>query len=241
VLLSSAFGSFFYRTSTATFVPTLLWEDLPPSEWLMRKMEQSLWVPPCVWLVSRELTEAAGPWDTRLTVDDDGDYFTQVMLKSSRIHFVASAKSYYRRSGASSLNYIGNSETKMASQWSSLKQHAARLLDLEDTERSRAACIAFWKSGLEPFYPHATTILEEMRAEMAELGGELAIQKLSWKYGWIRLLLGWKAATYARRFFQLIRFYLVKAWDRIPLGLAGDRCLLGARRDGDPQRGTEGI
>ena len=27
------------------------------------------------WLVSRELTEAAGPWDTRLLGDDDGEYF----------------------------------------------------------------------------------------------------------------------------------------------------------------------
>ena len=31
------------------------------------------------WLVSRELAEAAGPWDTRLLGDDDGEYFSRVI------------------------------------------------------------------------------------------------------------------------------------------------------------------
>ena len=28
------------------------------------------------WLVSRELADAAGAWDTRLLGDDDGEYFS---------------------------------------------------------------------------------------------------------------------------------------------------------------------
>jgi hypothetical protein len=48
------------------------------------------------WLVSPGLTEAAGPWDTRLVVDDDGEYFCRVALCSKFIRFVPDAKVYYR-------------------------------------------------------------------------------------------------------------------------------------------------
>jgi len=30
------------------------------------------------WLVSRELSEMAGPWDARLWRDNDGEYFARV-------------------------------------------------------------------------------------------------------------------------------------------------------------------
>ena len=65
-LLSAAWGRFMYRPSRAEFIPTPLWADLPPVEWLIRKMAQNLHMQTATWLVSRELTEAAGPWNTRL-------------------------------------------------------------------------------------------------------------------------------------------------------------------------------
>src|SRR5205814_1114554 len=70
-LLSSAWAHFSYRTRKASFTPSALWCDLPPAEWLFRKLDQNLYMQPATWLVSRELSEAAGPWDTRLSLDDD--------------------------------------------------------------------------------------------------------------------------------------------------------------------------
>ena len=63
-LLSGSWGRFMYRHYRAKFVPSALWCDLSPVEWLMRKMGQNLYMQTASWLVSRELTEAAGPWDT---------------------------------------------------------------------------------------------------------------------------------------------------------------------------------
>jgi len=40
--------------------------DLPPTEWLMRKMAQNLHIQTATWLVSRGLTEDAGPSETRM-------------------------------------------------------------------------------------------------------------------------------------------------------------------------------
>ena len=66
-LCSASWGAFYYRTEKARFRPSPLWADLSPVEWLLRKMGQNCHMQTATWLVSRELTEAAGPWDTRLT------------------------------------------------------------------------------------------------------------------------------------------------------------------------------
>src|SRR6516164_8950813 len=74
-LLSGPWAAFHYRTRRAQFVRNALWEDLTPVEWLLRKMNENLHMQTGTWLTSRELAEAAGPWDSRLLNDDDGEYF----------------------------------------------------------------------------------------------------------------------------------------------------------------------
>ena len=54
-------------------VPTALWCDLDPLEWLLRKWEGNLHMQTATWLVSRESTSAAGPGTKRLLVDNDGE------------------------------------------------------------------------------------------------------------------------------------------------------------------------
>ena len=75
ILLSSPWAHFYYRTHNVRFVRNSLWQDLSPVEWLLRKMSENLHMQNATWLVSRELVEAAGPWDTRLHYDQDGEYF----------------------------------------------------------------------------------------------------------------------------------------------------------------------
>src|SRR5271166_4732111 len=106
MLFSSGWGYFAYRTDRAEFSPTSLWCDLSPAEWLLRKMRENLHMQTATWLVSRELTEAAGPWDVRLFVDDDGEYFCRVILASDGIRFVPQAKVFYRITPSNRLGLI---------------------------------------------------------------------------------------------------------------------------------------
>ena len=96
ILLSSSWGHFRYQTKRARFVPTSLWQDLTPVEWLVRKMGENQHMQTATWLTSRELAEAAGSWDTRLLFDDDGEYFCRVLLASEGTRFVPAARVYYR-------------------------------------------------------------------------------------------------------------------------------------------------
>ncbi len=85
VLYTSAWGQFYYRIAAAKFVRTSLWCNHTPVSWLTRKFKENIYMPPISWLVSRKLTEMAGPWDQRLSQDDDGEYFCRVVCASKEV------------------------------------------------------------------------------------------------------------------------------------------------------------
>lgn len=193
-LISSGFGKFLFRWETARFVPTGLWEDLSPTEWLLRKMRDNLFMQTATWLVSRELSQATGPWDTRMLSDDDGEYFCRVLLKSDGTRFVPDAKVYYRAFQFNSLAHVGRSERKKVALWLSMQLHIEYLRSLEDTPRTREACLAYLQRNLISFYPERADIVREAERLAAELGGTLSPPNLSWKYSWIKTTFGWAAA-----------------------------------------------
>jgi glycosyltransferase involved in cell wall biosynthesis len=214
-LLSSAWGRFLYRYQRAQFVPTALWCDLSPTEWLLRKMAQNLHMQTATWLVSRELTEKAGPWNTRLLGDDDGEYFCRVLLLSDTIQFVPDARVYYRASGASSLSYIGRSDRKREAQWHSMELHIDYLRSLEDSARVRAACVQYMQNWLIFFYPERLDIVQKAERKATELGGHLNPPHLPWKYIWIKAIFGWALAKRAQVFLPRVRWSLMRLWDKV--------------------------
>jgi glycosyltransferase involved in cell wall biosynthesis len=213
-LLSSAWGQFMYRYDRAQFIPTALWSDLPPVEWLLHKMGQNLHMQTATWLVSRELTEAAGPWNTSLLGDDDGEYFCRVLLQSDGVRFVPEAKVYYRACGAGSLSYIGRSDRKREAQWRSMELHIRYLQSLEDSPRVREACVKYLQNWLSLFYPERLDIVKRMWQTAAEMGGELEVSRLSWKYFWIETIFGRPLAMRAQVFLQRVKWSLVRFWDK---------------------------
>jgi glycosyltransferase involved in cell wall biosynthesis len=213
-LLSGSWGRFMHRYYRTRFVPTELWCDLTPVEWLVSKMSQNLYMQTATWLVSRELTEATGPWDTRLLGDDDGEYFCRALLASDGVRFVPDSKVYYRASGTSSLSYIGSSDRKRDAQWCSMQLHVKYLRSLEESERVRKACVKYLQNWLIFFYPERMDLVKQAENMAQELGGQLRTPHLSWKYSWIASSLGWPAAKHVQRILPSIRWFLQASWDK---------------------------
>jgi glycosyltransferase involved in cell wall biosynthesis len=213
-LLSSEWGQFMFRASHAKFIPTALWEDLSPTEWLLRKMERNLFMHPASWLVSRELTDAAGPWDTRLSLDDDGEYFCRVILAGEKIHFVHGAKTFYRISGSHSLSRVDQSDKKLRSLWLSMRLHTRYLRSLKDSPRARAACVTYLENWLDCFYPTRPDIIAEAKKLAATLGGHLDSPQLRPKYAWMEKIIGRNAASRAQIFAPHLKSRLQRLWDR---------------------------
>jgi glycosyltransferase involved in cell wall biosynthesis len=212
-LLSGSWGNFMYRYYRAKFIPNALWDDLSPVEWLVRKMGQNLYMQTATWLVSRELSEAAGQWDTRLLGDDDGEYFCRVLLASDGVRFVPESKVYYRLSGPSSLSYVGLSDKKQEAQMCSMKLHMGYLRSLEDSERTRAACVTYLQNWLVSFYPSRMDLVQQMEQMARDLGGHVNTPHLSWKYSWIRAMFGWPVARRSQLALQGMKASMARHWD----------------------------
>jgi glycosyltransferase involved in cell wall biosynthesis len=213
-LLSGAWAYFIYRRRKARFSPTPLWFDLTPLEWMVRKMGNNLQMQTDNWLVSRELSEAAGPWDPRLWKNNDGEYFCRVIMASDTIRFVPEARSYYRAAGFKSVTHICGSNKKLESLFLSMKLHMRYLRSMEDSEKTRLACVNYIRTRVPEFYPYRLDLVEELKRVISELGGQFEEPRLSWKYNWIAKSFGWRCGWQAYHQLPKLKASLIIGWDR---------------------------
>ena len=218
ILLSSEWGHFLFRTSRAKFTRTALWGDLPPVEWLRLKMEKNTWMQPGSWLVSRELTEAAGPWNERLPWDEEGEYFCRVVIKSDRVKFIRGAKTFYRVTGPHSYGHVGTSDKKLESSWRSTRLHVQYLRSLEDSARTRRACVTFMQARVRHFHPHRPDLVNATQRLAKTFGGEVTLEKrvepLGRKYAWVKKIGGLEFAYRAQTKLAQFKHAALRLWDK---------------------------
>jgi glycosyltransferase involved in cell wall biosynthesis len=216
LLLSSAWGAFAYRPETAKFGPCLLWADRDPVEWLLLQLEHNLHMQTATWLVSRELTDAAGPWDAQLASCpcDDGEYFSRVILASDGIRFVPGAKVFYRMAAGDRQSDVGSSERKMNAYLLGLSLYFEHLTARDPSERARAACVKYLQTSLADYYREESRAFKRAQELAAVYGGQVVPPRLSWKYRWIQQVFGWDAARRAQRGYNRWKIAVRTSWDK---------------------------
>jgi glycosyltransferase involved in cell wall biosynthesis len=212
VLLSGQFGTFYRRPEKAIFERTSLWRDLTPLEYFLIRFNENACFQTDAWLVSRELTEAAGPWSDIGSPDDDGEYFCRVAVASSRIKFVEQARSYYRQGVGSGL-HIASSAKSVNALFQSKVKCIRHLLALEDSPRTRAAAIQLLQEWMPYFYPEHQNVVTQAQELARNLGGELHRPRLKWKYRAFERLIGYSHAAKLSRSLPAFKSRIVCNWD----------------------------
>ncbi|MCC7278854.1 MAG: glycosyltransferase [Chromatiaceae bacterium] len=77
-------------------VPEPVWTVSDPVDWLVTSLAGGGMMQTAAWLTPRAVVDSVGPWDERLTLHDDGEYFSRILLKASRNLFVPQALVHYR-------------------------------------------------------------------------------------------------------------------------------------------------
>ena len=210
-LLSSAFGIFYWRPAKARFLRTPIWEDLEPLEYLRRSFSQNLWMSPAAWLVSRELTDRAGRWDERLSLNDDGEYFCRIVAASERVQFVTGARCYYRRSGPAQLSRTCDRRAQQSLALSLLLS-VDRLLALEDSVRTRTAALQFLEHCSPWFLPHSLDLVQPIARR---LGGAIAVPPANLKEKVAQIVLGQDLGSRVLAAGRRARLVAAVKWDRL--------------------------
>jgi glycosyltransferase involved in cell wall biosynthesis len=213
-LYSSPHGEFYWRPKKAVFFPNLLWTDLSPIEWITTKFSNNLWIIPAGWLVSRKLTEKAGPWNEQLTLDDDGEYFCRVVAASERIKFVREARSYYRQSGLAQLSRSTSNEA-FQSLFLAQKLSIQHLKSLEDSEKTRRASVEYLQGLYQFLAPEQPKLLADIESLIIELGGNIKDSKVYWKLKVLDKLFGMKTSNNLVTLCRKVKFLAIVKWDEL--------------------------
>jgi len=100
------------------------------------------------------------------------------------------------------------------------------LRSVDDSERSRAACVNYIQCWLPNFYPDRPDIVKQLEQLASSLGGHLEAPRLSWKYAWIEKLFGSAAAKQAQLSYNQTKSYALRTWDRMMYSFEGENRLL---------------
>lgn len=168
-----------------------------PVHWLLK-----LWgldgdagmVHPAAWLSPRFVSDAVGPWDENLSLDDDGEYFARIVLNSTGIRRAASSVSYYRKYCDGKSLSSGNSKRHYESAFRSTDAKAKSILAKEDSPRVKATLAKCYMNIAVLTYPTHRQVSSLALQKVEEMGGTEYVPDLGPKIGVISKLLGWKAA-----------------------------------------------
>ena len=97
-IISSKWGRF-YGDDLSTFKlnPEDCWQDMSPIDWICSSWKEGKsMTQPGIFLIPREIIHKAGLWDEELSRVDDMEFYTKIILSSSRIIFSSDSILYYR-------------------------------------------------------------------------------------------------------------------------------------------------
>ncbi len=190
---SCAWAHFETDLAHAEYEPEPVWTIEDPIEWLVRSLSGEGMMQPAAWLTPRSVIDDAGLWNESLSLHDDGEFFTRVLLNADRNVFVPDATVYYRTVPES----LSRQRSRQAIE-SAFEVCLARhrlLLAARNDELSRKAIATQYaqfayefRSAAPDLAQDALTAIAELEAEPANVVGGPAFRILAGAIGFERSL-----------------------------------------------------
>jgi len=192
-IASSAWGRFYDLPQNPVFTTEPVWTDSDAIDWLINSWCGGGMMPCHAWLTPRAVADQAGLWDETPCPNDDGEYFTRVLLNSSGVSFCEAARVFYR-SGLSQSWSRGSQPNSHASVYRSLELCASHLLAREDSARTRAACATQFQRFIYGVYPNLPDLVRRAEEKVKEFAGSDPKPSGGQLFQLTSKTLGWKTA-----------------------------------------------
>lgn len=168
--------------------------DASGPEWLLLDWQSGAsMTQPGMALIPRSMIEQHGGWDERLSLIDDFEFFTRIIVRSSGVRHAPGARLYYRSGIANSLS--GTTSRRAAESAAlSLRLGTDHLLAADGSAQTRRACANMLQTFEYTFYPRFADLSDALRRRIAELGGASLAPTGPPGFHKLRRWLGWKAA-----------------------------------------------
>jgi len=170
-------------------------------EWLLHSWNNMEMMADSSWLTSRILIETAGPWDESLIINQDGEFFARVLMRSKMVVFDAKSRVYYR-----SLEEGNVSRQKTFKAAKSLLDsfycYQREILNFENSVRIRMALKRVYLKFIYDIYPLYPDLLQEANDLIKKLGIKEQTLIGGPKFQQITKLIGFRKALWLKRYLQ---------------------------------------
>ena len=201
-IASGPWSRFVHEPEEAVFITEATWRDMDGLEFQLLHYEAGWMMQPAAWLCPRRLLNEIGPWDETLSLNDDGEYFSRVMMAAKGILFCPNARTYYRSEIVNSLSRRIDAAA-LRSLWKSTELNCNRLLKVsEKSERARDAVANGWKRLAFELYPTLPELANQAEAKMWALGGTTHPLQVGKLFRYVSKIFGWRFAKRLQQYFN---------------------------------------
>jgi glycosyltransferase involved in cell wall biosynthesis len=191
---SGRWGRFYGRPEDTRFEVEIVSRDLDSLDWLVESRADGLEMMfPALWLIPVSIVRAAGPWREDLTLNNDGEYFTRVLLAADRVLYCEGARCRYR-SGISGSLSGRKTPAHWASQENVIELCQRRVLARDDGERARRGFSLSWQHLAHACYPYDRSLAERALARAHALHPETVRPRGGPTFTILSRLIGWRTA-----------------------------------------------
>ena len=115
------------------------------------------------------LWQRNGAWDERLNINQDGEFFSRVLLQAKSIKHCAASKVYYRSGNMDSISQKPSRE-KVVSLLSSYQLYVQNTLPALDNDKVRHALMMNFLGFIYRFYGQYPDLVSTAKKEIWKLG-----------------------------------------------------------------------
>ena len=198
-LVSSKWGRFYHNdVETFQLNPEDCWQNLSGIDWICSSWKNGAsMTQPGIFLIPKSLLVQAGQWNTKLSLVDDFEFFTRIILAAKGVVFSEKSTLYYRSGLSNSLSGL-KSRKGAESELLAVQLATAEVLTKERSARTLKICALAFANFIFNYYPNHAELLEIATKEY-NLLTDLKLSKIAPRGGLIENILGWKTTKYLKK------------------------------------------
>jgi glycosyltransferase involved in cell wall biosynthesis len=151
------------------------------------------------WLTPAGITKKIGPWNEKLLLDQDGEYFARAVLASKGIRTTGGMNYYRRFTTAGNISARYNKLENLQSALLALRLKAQYLGERTRSDRFRQAMATLYREIAVNAYPKFPELVAECEAAVKATGKKPALPVLGGRLvELVKATFGWKAAKQFR-------------------------------------------
>lgn len=191
-------GIFHESAAEATFPDCRIFKDYNDAFGLLLDLWTGEMLLITCYMIPRQLVADAGYWDETVLLNQDGEFFSRILIHANHALFVSGAKLYYRKGGYASVSKPDNPR-KIVSLLNTYTNYKKNALAHENSIRVREALAVIFTSFIYVYGNRFPELRRQAKAELDDLNVGYMLERIPERVKKISKLIGFDTFMFIRK------------------------------------------